>query len=88
MLGTVKHVVFIFKDVLCCHFCICSIHGFSDSAEKAYCAVGFAKVLCSHSVSVNFLVREESVNNYEEVKHSKVGAFSVFIIVRTSNFGS
>ena len=31
---------------------------------------------------------EESVSTYEEVKFSKVGAFSVFIVVRICNFGS
>ena len=32
-------------------------------------------------------VKEESVGTYEEVKYSKVGALSVFIVVRTCNFG-
>ena len=46
----------------------------------------FSKLLkVSNYEEVN--VKEESVGTYEEVKYSKVGALSVFIVVRTCNFG-
>ena len=44
------------RHVLCCDCRIVDIHGFCDSAGKAYCAIVFAKVSCSHSVSVKFWV--------------------------------
>ena len=44
------------RHVLCCDCRIVDIHGFCDSAGKAYCAVVFAKVSCSHGISVNFWV--------------------------------
>ena len=42
--------------VLCCNCRLLDIHGFCDSAGKAYCAIVFAKVSCSHGVLVNFWV--------------------------------
>ena len=43
--------------VLCCDCRIVDIHGFCDSARKAYRAIVFAKVTYSHGISVNFWVR-------------------------------
>ena len=44
------------RHVLCCDCRLVDIHGFCDSAGKAYCAIVFAKVSCSHGVLVNFWV--------------------------------
>ena len=55
-----KYVVIIFKNVgwdTCdCDCRIVDIHGFCDSAGKAYCTIVFTKVSCSHGVSVNIWV--------------------------------
>ena len=42
--------------ILHCDCRIVDIHGFCDSAGKAYCAIVFARVSCSHGVLVNFWV--------------------------------
>ena len=44
------------RHVLCCDCRIVNIHDFCDGAGKAYCAIVFARVSCSHGVSVNFWV--------------------------------
>ena len=44
------------RHVLWCDCRIVDIHGFCDSAGKAYCEVVFAKVSCNLGVSVNFWV--------------------------------
>ena len=46
------------RHVLCCDCSIVDNHGFCNSAGKAYCAVVFVKVSCSHGVSVNFWVEK------------------------------
>ena len=44
------------RHVLCCDCRLVDIHRFCDSAGKAYCAIVFAKVSCSHGALVNFWV--------------------------------
>ena len=44
------------RHVLCCDCRIVNIHGFCDIGGKVYYAVVFAKVSCSHGISVNFWV--------------------------------
>ena len=48
--------VLVNRHVLCCDCRIVDIHEFCDKAGKAYCAIVFAKVSCSHGVLVNFWV--------------------------------
>ena len=49
-----KHVssVSVNRYVLCCEHSYLQLYGFCDSSEMAYCAVLYARVLCSHGVKV------------------------------------
>ena len=46
------------RHILCCDCRIVDIYGFCDSAGKSYCTIVFARVSCSHGISVNFWVEK------------------------------
>ena len=66
------------RHVLCCDCCIIDIHEFCDSAGKAYCAVDFAKVSCSHGVSVNLWVGKSQLAPMRKLSNPRLELLACF----------
>ena len=68
------------RHVLCCDCRIVDIHEFCDKAGKAYCAIFFAKVSCSHGVSVNFWMEKSRLAPMKKLSVSRLELLACLLL--------